>query len=131
MSYAPARGRSTRSLASIGTRIVKSTEVRELVGILEAEVNNGGFDQFFFNSAGDRTCDIIYALEAIGAKHTAAIVRSAASKFPGGMPPVDRDARQGLLLEQVSPDSDAFESDDQAFFAYHDDLESLVNAYAS
>lgn len=29
--------------------------VKALIDELEAKINNGGFDQFFFNSAGDHT----------------------------------------------------------------------------
>ena len=104
--------------------------VRDLIGDLEAEINNGGFDQFFFNSAGDRTAQIVEALEAIGAAHTAGIVRAAAAKFPGGVVPEDRTARQGLLLESVSPESDAFEAEDAAFLEYRDNLEDLVRRNA-
>jgi hypothetical protein len=109
--------------------IMQPTLVRELVGDLEAELNNGGFDQFFFNAAGDRTAETIAALEAIGAKHAASIVRAAAAKFPGGIPPADRATRQDLLSESVSPESDAFESEDEAFLEYRDDLEVLVSRY--
>src|SRR4051812_7921032 len=82
-------GRGSRSIREVE---LKPGEVRQLVTELEAEVNNGGFDQFFFNSAGDQTARTIGALEFIGAKHTAAIVRAAAAKFPGGMPPADRES---------------------------------------
>lgn len=103
--------------------------IKELIEELEAELNNGGFDQFFFNSAGDKAADTINALSSIGAEHTANIVRAACAKFPGGLPPKDRDARQELL-EQVSPNSDAFEEEDQAFLEYNDDLSDLVANYA-
>ena len=102
--------------------------VKELIDELESEINNGGFDQFFFNSAGDKVADTISALSSIGAEHTADIVRAACTKFPGGMPPKDREARQEVL-EQVSPDSDAFEEEDQAFLEYKDDLSGLVANY--
>ena len=42
---------------------------------LEGEVNNGGFDQYYFNSSGDHALDTIESLEAIDAKHTANLVR--------------------------------------------------------
>ncbi len=103
--------------------------VRQLIEDLEAELNNGGFDQFFFNSAGDRTFETIVALEAIGATHTASIVRAAASKFPGGLPSSDRDVRQEQL-ESVSPELDAFEAEDEAFLVYTEDLGTLVSIYA-
>ena len=102
---------------------------RALVEALQAEVNNGGFEQFFFNSAGDRTRETIQALSAIGAPHTASIVGRAAAKFPGGLPPEDRFARQRLLLDRVSPDSDAFSEEDAAFLEHREDLEALVSKY--
>jgi hypothetical protein len=109
---------------------VDAATVRILVEALEAEINNGGFDQFFFNSAGDKTLETIEALTAIGAAHTAAIVRSAADKFPRGRPPQDRDARQALL-EEISPDGDAFSDEDEAFLEYREDLAALVTRYAT
>ena len=102
--------------------------IQELIDELESEINNGGFDQFFFNSAGDYTEETIQALFRIGASHTAEIVKKAASKFPAGMPPKHRNSRQELL-EVVSPDSDAFEECDVEFLAYEDDLASLVAGY--
>ena len=104
-------------------------EVQELVDDLEAEINNGGFDQFFFNEAGDRAIQTIDALEAIGAHRTATIVRGACARFPEGTPPTDQDQRQGQLLESVSPEGDAFEADDAAFLEYEDDLAGLLAAY--
>ena len=44
-----------------------AAEIQNLVDELEAEINNGGFDQYFFNSAGDKAAEAINALEAIGA----------------------------------------------------------------
>jgi hypothetical protein len=34
---------------------------------LEGEVNNGGFDQYYFNTAGDHALDVVKSLQAIGA----------------------------------------------------------------
>jgi uncharacterized protein DUF4375 len=92
---------------------------------LEAEVNNGGFHQYYFNSAGDFALDTAEALDAIGAPHTAQIVRDANSVFPDG-PPRDRDARQSAL---AAISEDAFAEYDDAFLAYEDDLSSLLFAY--
>ncbi len=104
--------------------------VEKLIDELEAEVNNGGFHQFFFNSAGDRTAETIHALNLIGATRTAAIVSQAAARFPGAMPLADRDERQGQL-ESISPDGDEFEDLDEAFLAYEDDLAILTGSYVS
>ena len=65
-------------------------ELVDLIGALEREVNNGGFHQYFYNSAGDRTAETIQALEIVGAFRMADIVKRAAQMFPSGMPPKDR-----------------------------------------
>jgi hypothetical protein len=104
--------------------------VASLIDNLESEVNNGGFDQFFYNSAGDNTAETIHALEEIGAATMADIVRRAAAKFPGNMPPKDRFARQEILL-QISPDGEAFDELDGEFYGYPDDLAELLAKYDS
>jgi hypothetical protein len=109
---------------------MNSREVQELVDALEDEVNNGGFHQFFFNNAGDNTEETIQALEAIGAARMADIVRRAAAMFPGGMPPKDRFLRQDVLLENF-PRAEAFKSLDDEFFAYPENLASLIAGYNS
>jgi len=92
---------------------------------LEAEVNNGGFAQYYTNSSGDLAADAPEALEAAGAAHTASIVRTANAVFPGG-PPRDRDAREDAF-DAIA--DDAFEQLDDRFVAYEDDLSSLLYAY--
>jgi hypothetical protein len=103
-------------------------EIAKLIENLEAEVNNGGFDQFFYNSAGDDTEEVIRALDTIEAGAMSDIVKRAAAKFPGGMPPKDRFQRQEVLL-QVSPESDAFDELDAEFYGYPDNLPGLLGKY--
>jgi hypothetical protein len=78
------------------------------VNAVEGEVNNGGFHQFFRNNAVT-TRWAIEAIEIIGAKNMADMVRRAAAMVPGGMPPKDRFARQDVLLEKYSR-AEAFEA---------------------
>jgi hypothetical protein len=103
-------------------------EVTDLIEALEGEVNNGGFDQFFYNNAGDNTRETIQALEAIGAFKMADILKRAAAAFPAGMPPKDRFARQDVLLQQF-PDAKGFEALNNEFYAYPDDLAGLLANY--
>ena len=120
---------SYQNISSAQGKIKMSKEkITELVESLEAEINNGGFDQFFFNSKGDNTEETIYALETIGAKHTANIVRKAAAKFPGGMPSKDRSERQEQL-EKISPNGESFEAEDSAFYEYKDDIAALLKSF--
>jgi hypothetical protein len=101
-----------------------------LVSILEGEVNNGGFDQYYFNTAGDGALDTPAALRAIGAEHTAAIVERANAVFGAAGPPRDRHARQEALLA-LGDDTSEFGALDTEFFAYPDPLTALLGAYVT
>ena len=103
-------------------------KVIELVTDLEDEVNNGGFHQYFYNSSGDNTAETIQALETIGAFAVADIVRRAASKFPGAMPPKDRNLRLDMLWSNF-PLANEFSDLDGEFFSYPEDLSGLMLAY--
>lgn len=105
-------------------------EVVDLIDALEGEVNNGGFHQYFYNSAGDRTVETIQALEIVGARAMADIVKGAAQKFPFGMPPKNRFERQDILLEAF-PSTSAFRELDEAFYKYPDNLAALITKYKS
>lgn len=105
-------------------------EVVDLIDALEGEVNNGGFHQYFYNSAGDRTAETIRALEIIGAFAMADIVKRAAQKFPYGMPPKNRFERQDALLEAY-PNAAAFRALDEEFYQYPDNLAALITKYKS
>jgi hypothetical protein len=100
-----------------------------LVWELEAEVNNGGFNQFFFNSAGDRASVTAAARRAIGAERMASIVERANSSFPDG-PPADRTVRQHAL-ETIDPDTELFDALDQEFYDYPDDLSALLHRFVT
>ena len=92
---------------------------------LETEVNNGGFSQFFYNSSGDFSNELVGAFTAIGANTTASICQKAIDAF-GRDIPVDRDERQEMLDELESDELDEIlEECDDAFFAYEDDLNEL------
>lgn len=94
--------------------------------ILEQEVNNGGFSQFFCNSSGDFSNEIVDAFTKIGALKTAKICEKALSVFKCGVP-TNKDGR-GQLLD--SPEcEDILSSCDDDFYDYGDDLESLNYAY--
>ena len=96
---------------------------------VESEVNNGGFLQYFYNSSGDHALFASGSFEAIGANHTAGIVKKACAVFPNGEPLPDRTEREELL-EQIEEQIDDTLSDlDDAFYEYNDDLEGQVLAY--
>jgi hypothetical protein len=96
---------------------------------LEREINNGGFAQFFGNASGAHVPETIAALEEIGARRMAALVREALAHFPGGVPPADQ-AERGTALDGVADDVRAAWTDlDDRFCAYPDDLTALMRRY--
>jgi hypothetical protein len=92
---------------------------------LEREINNGGFDQYFFNTSGNYTHETVNSLILIGANKTADILQKAINQFPNKTVPKDRNERQ-LLLDQIREQSEAIWHDlDDKFYAYEDDLNTL------
>ncbi len=88
-----------------------SLRPRELVvyclGCFEAEMDNGGFHQFFLNSAGDHTGATIDALESIGATEVRDVLRKATlAAFEGQIVPIDRSPRVRLLNRPSPADED-------------------------
>lgn len=96
---------------------------------LEMEVNNGGFSQFFYNTGGNFSGEVVAAFNAIGAEKTAAICQQAIFAF-GQELPADREARLALLDACESDELDeALEECDNAFYEYQDDLTTLNYTY--
>lgn len=96
---------------------------------LEREVNNGGFNQFYFNSSGNFAHETVASLRAIGANKTAMIVENANDQFPDGKVPKDRTTRQEILVQIENKANVIWEDLDQKFFAYEDDLNALNMEY--
>ena len=100
-----------------------------VVRLVEDEVNNGGFSQFFYNTGGNFSGEVVAAFNAIGAEKTAAICQQAISAF-GQELPADREARLALLNACESDELDeALEECDNAFYEYQDDLTTLNYTY--
>ena len=93
---------------------------------LEAEINNGGFNQYFFNSSGDNARHCVAALERIGAKNFAALVKQANSVFENGEPPTDSGIRQPLVESFSEEQKNSLDQLDQQFFKYPDNLTELL-----
>jgi len=96
---------------------------------LEREINNGGLNQFYFNSSGDFAHETKISLKAIGAIKTSVIVEKANDQFPNKIVPKDRASRQDTLSQIEDKANEIWEELDQKFFAYEDDLNSLNMDY--
>jgi hypothetical protein len=119
----------TRKTARRVKIALTSVNVIKLVDEFEAEVNNGGIDQFFFNSTGDYALETVQALEIVKANKTAEILREACDRFPDGSPPTDIYIRRNLMLSTVNPNADEFDELDKRFFEYEDNLYKLLDEY--
>jgi hypothetical protein len=80
----------------------------QLVGQLEADINNGGFDQYLRNKGEERSREALASLSVIGARRTARWLASALEAGAG---------------------ADALERLDKQFYAKPEDLASLVMTY--
>jgi hypothetical protein len=101
------------------------------VWILEGQVNNGGFDQFFFNSSGNYSTETVDALEKIGAAKTAGIVRRANSVFKNGQPSKNWTARQEELLAMPESVTQILTQLDKEFYKYEEDLSKLLYEFVT
>ena len=103
----------------------KEERIFYITQTLEMEVNNGGFSQFFYNSSGDFSNELVGAFTAIGANATADICQKAILAF-GRDIPVDRNEREEMLDELENDEIDEIlEECDSAFCDYEDDLNQL------
>jgi Domain of unknown function (DUF4375) len=118
--------------ASVGyDKLAPAEKVFICVWSLEGEVNNGGFDQYYFNSSGDHALDVEESLKAIGAKHTAQLVEQANTLFGATGPSSDRAARQSQLNSLEDAKTKRMNEIEKEFMKYKDNLEELLKAYVS
>jgi len=111
-----------------GSDVLSSEEMVGVgVWLLEAEVNNGGFDQYYFNSSGELAIQTVAALRTIGADRTARLLAAANSEFPNSLPPADRTLRQEKLDE--IRDVVRFYALEEEFYQGHEDLTALLAAH--
>jgi hypothetical protein len=88
--------------------------------LVDAEVNAGGFHQYFFNSSGQYSGDALAGYELLGTEEYAAIMRSAIATFE-----IDRDQLGSVEAEDPetlasSPAHEALREIDQRYYALGD-----------
>lgn len=97
---------------------------------LQAQVNNGGFDQYFFNFSGRFAHEALVALNAVDAPYTAGLLREGIQQFPGEKVPNDTDIRRELLINELSERAEkAWNSLDDKFYLDKEDLDALCFEY--
>lgn len=107
------------------------------VGMLEGEVYNGGFDQFFSNSSGAYYALAAEGLEKLKAEASQSLLQDAARLvFGAATPPLDRQKRRDAVKRYAetrsSEDPVAAELDalDRRFWADPDNLGEKLAAFA-
>lgn len=103
-----------------------SQKVLWIIENLEREINNGGFNQFYWNSSGNYANETIDALILIEAYKTAEIVKKANSEFKNGSVPKDRAERQNELELIEENAEENWNNLDSEFYEYNDDLTELL-----
>lgn len=99
------------------------------VDILEAQVNNGGFDQFFFNSSGDFTYEVLEAYENIGAYKTAKIIIEAIKLFPKVPVSKDTETRRIIMQDLSEEISEKWNQLDDQFYKYEENIVTFMIDY--
>ncbi len=111
-----------------GEDIEKLSDAEKVIyfnGQLEAEVNNGGFSQYFFNSSGNFAYKAVDSLTAVGASQVAEILNKALYTI-GVHLPEGWTERQELLNQVLTEDMEEKLSEiDSEFYKYPDNLEDL------
>jgi len=100
-----------------------------LVVDLEGQINNGGFEQYYFNSYGDNAQLTVNALRAIGANATAELLIESFSAFPNNTPSVSRSERQEQLDNMPESGNELLDNLDDQFYEHKDDISNLLEKY--
>ena len=96
---------------------------------LEADVNNGGFDQYYGNSYGDQAKEAPRALRLVGANRMADLVETANAQFGHDGPSENIDERQTRLEEIRQTAVAVWEPLEQEFWSYPDDISQLLRSH--
>lgn len=91
-----------------------------------SEINNGGHDQFYFNSTGVVWRDAVDGFNAFGINEVSKIIVESADRL-GGNPSLDRDRRQ-VEMEKYTP---SFHDLDDLFYDFENrtDIDTMIMEY--
>jgi hypothetical protein len=93
--------------------------------------NSGGLTRFYFGPAGDRASETVRALETIGAKRSAELVKTTNGLFGADGPSPNRAKRQAQFRRLPGSRMDKMRDADKQFSEQEENLVELLTAYAS
>jgi hypothetical protein len=100
------------------------------VGVLEGDVYNGGFDQYFFNSASSWFDDAVLGLGDMGATATLGLLlRARQVLFGDGPVPTDIATRRGISRAITPAQAAELEAIDALFWKDPDGLEARKQSF--
>lgn len=117
------RAKPQERLSSIERKLLAVADLRE-------EVNNGGFQQYFSNAAGDRHALALLALQEMGATALTRVMQRALSVFPGSKPPATMDARVRAIGRAQKRAEAIWGSCDDAFYLADEGFSDHALRYA-
>lgn len=95
---------------------------------LDADVRNGGFSQYYFNTRGELATHAVKAARSVGASEIAAIIAKANSLFGKNGPPADRDKR----MDQLSKiDLEALEELNTRYYRCPEQLSEILPRFVA
>lgn len=102
------------------------------VGLLDGEIYNGGFDQYFFNSSGNHYKHALLGLEAMGATHALLLLQRAKQVlFDFEEVPEGTEQRRRMLQQRATESrTQRLEELDTLYWKDPDGLSSRSEAYA-
>jgi hypothetical protein len=116
-------------LQEAGQPFTPGQEIVYLAFFMDAEVHNGGFDQFFFNSQGNHAAETLDALRTVGAPRSADLLRRACAAFAPEMPSPDRDVRWQQMDRLPKDLREGWNALDSLYYECGENIPALLSAY--
>ncbi|MEO1530065.1 MAG: DUF4375 domain-containing protein [Planctomycetota bacterium] len=112
-----------------GEVLSKEQQLYRAVLILDAEVNNGGHSQYFFNSSGDEWQLALEGLKVMGFKERLAIFDGILALFGEDGPVNDQSIRSDQLADIYTEHEEAFDEFDGRYYQCEENVEVVMMRY--
>lgn len=107
----------------------KSEQLYYSVNVLNGEVYNGGFDQYFTNTSADNYRDAEYGLVRLGATNSIKLLRNAKEQLFGSNPVPKNQVERWELIQKLNKITN-LDSLDTEFYKDLDNLDGKLEAFA-